>query len=580
MAPTKTPPTKAPQQKQAPTKIQAGNPNAAVIDDLSTVTSTYPTEAGKVLGTVKVAANPGIEYTSSRPLDVISGMIRSLPAYVDDLTRDFGADLYERMMLDPQVSSVVDILRMAALYSGFRLAVSNDVGEEDKVLAQEIVDFCQYNLDNLNRPFPQIMYEMSSGVYLGHKVAEQIYKVDVIAQGKGPQLLLADIRPKPMRSTAFVVDNKNNQLGLISNIFGTFLGTAPVPYTVDATGKIPGLIPRSKFMVFSYDMRDNDPRGSSVLRSVYTEWWMKQQLKPEYLQFLATQAVPTTIGTLPEGAQRVPQLDALGVPTGVEVDPATQMNTALEALRNGGTGVVPFGATVSHLQQNVNDGQVFITAFDFFNQQIAKGVTKQTLATEEAKHMARAASVTHQDVLAMPVEGITANMAECIRRDVLRPLVEYNFGPDAARRLTPDVQSGEVDQQDFATAAHGFAELLTAHAIDMENYDQVSWMLETLGAPALDANVFQQKLDAQTAQAEADAKSKQDALQAMPQSMQDQAGKIATGVAGGQGAGSPPAPDGGKGNPNMLNNKVTGDAALKAQLAAAVGQGTKAQARK
>jgi hypothetical protein len=391
---------------------------------------------------------------------------------------------------------------MAALYNGFQLAVHKDVVDADKEEAQKITDFCQWNLDNLATPFEQVLYELSAGVYLGHKVGEQVYRIDDRGEGDGPQLVLDDIHPKPYNATAFVVDDKNNELGLIPTIPGKYtVSNSFLPVGPD--GQIEGLVPRSKFVVFTNEAKDRDPRGTSVLRNVYTEWWMKQQMKPEYLQFLATQAVPSVIGELPEDAQPVDELDSTGAPTGVRLDPADQMNTALEGIRNGGTLVHPHGGRAYILQTVVNDGTVFVTAFDFFNGQIAKGVTKQTLATEEAKHMARAASVTHQDVLAMPVNRITQNMAQTIRADILKPLVLYNYGEDAARRFTPDVQSAEVDQQDFATAAHGFAELLGAEALDKENYDQMSWMLETIGAPPLDADVFNQKLMEKKARADA-----------------------------------------------------------------------------
>src|SRR5579871_2036028 len=35
---------------------------------------------------------------------------RTLPNSIDDATADFGDDLYERMMFDPQVASVINIL--------------------------------------------------------------------------------------------------------------------------------------------------------------------------------------------------------------------------------------------------------------------------------------------------------------------------------------------------------------------------------------------------------------------------------------------------------------------------------------
>lgn len=471
-----------------------------VVDEFP-VTSATAEDPTKIQAKVRAKAKPQSEYLASRPRDLAMGMVKALPPYIDDVTRDFGPDLYVRMMLDPQTCATVDIMRMAALYDPFRLSVHPNVPPEDQDAAQKITDFCAYNLDNTNTPFRQILYGLSSAIYLGHKLGEQIYRIDTVDEEAGPQVFLEDIHLKPYNSYAMVVDDKNNYLGNVSTVPGRYASTTFIP--LDSNGQIPGLVPRSKFVVMVNDPEDGDPRGTSVLRPVYTEWWMKQQLKPEYLQFLATMAIPSIVGTLPEGAQRTPALDENNAPIpGVFVDPAVQMREALDELRNGGTMTIPFGALVALLQNGaINDGNVFTSAFDLFDRHIAKGVTKQTLATEQGVHMARAASVTHQDVLAIPIERITANIADTIRRDILTPLVLYNFGEDAARRLVPDVQSGKVDQQDFGIAAAGFAQLMAAGLIEPEQRAAV-W--EALGLPPVDQEVLDARA-AEEAQAQADA---------------------------------------------------------------------------
>ena len=39
---------------------------------------------------------------------------RALPRYVDDAERDFGTDLYDRMLRDPMVAAAIDTLKMRA----------------------------------------------------------------------------------------------------------------------------------------------------------------------------------------------------------------------------------------------------------------------------------------------------------------------------------------------------------------------------------------------------------------------------------------------------------------------------------
>lgn len=446
---------------------------------------------------VTARADPSREYVSAHSarnpaLANYAAWVQSLPAYIDENTRDFGADLYERMMLDPQVSSTVDILRMGATDDGIQLNVPEDAPEAEGELGQEIVDFCQYNLDNLQTPLSQLLYELTEGVYTGYKAAEQVYEVGSAPQRAGPSLLLRDIKCKPNDAARMVVTDKNDFLGFIPQKPGYSLGNVGV-VQVTEDGTIPDLVPRSKFVVFTYCPRNNDPRGTSILRSVYTAWWLKMQLLPEYLAYLSTYAAPPIHGTTAENAQPTTDPDD---PT-ITLYPSDEMKTALEALRNMGVVVTPYGSTVAFLQVN-GEGKVFLEAFSLFDKQIAKGVTKQTLATEEAEHMARAASTTHQDVLAMPVDQIVGTLLRVVRNDILRPLVLYNYG-EGALHLVPEVTVATVEQQDRAQYMASVASLVRAgYPFTDEQYQALD---EEFNIPVRDLEAMQQEREEARSQA-------------------------------------------------------------------------------
>jgi hypothetical protein len=57
-----------------------------------------------------------------------------------------------------------------------------------------------------------------------------------------------------------------------------------------------------------------------------------------------------------------------------------------------------------------------------------------------------------------------------LRRDILRPLVAYNYGPDAARMLTPMVSLGGVEKQDWSAKAMAIAALTKAGYLDPSQY--------------------------------------------------------------------------------------------------------------
>jgi hypothetical protein len=61
------------------------------------------------------------EYVAGGALGWYGPYVRSLPWTIDDVTRDFGDDLYERMLYDAQVAACVQVLKASVLESGMVL---------------------------------------------------------------------------------------------------------------------------------------------------------------------------------------------------------------------------------------------------------------------------------------------------------------------------------------------------------------------------------------------------------------------------------------------------------------------------
>jgi hypothetical protein len=473
--------------------------------------------------TVVAQGKPTIEYAVSRMREIAAGMIKALPPYIDDVTRDFGAAV-RRMML-----STVDVLRMGATADGFPLDVPKGLEDSEKEYAQEIRDFCEWNLENVEPSFDDVLWELSACVYLGHKVAEKVYRLGQYRDDPTPKLILSQIKTKPQGSLSFVVDDKNNTLGFLPALHGQY--TAPTFVQPADDGTIANLLPREKFVVATHDPENGDPRGRSRLRRAYTEWYMKQQLKPEYLQFLATQAVPSYWGTLPEDARGVDELDENDEPTGETIDPMTRLEEGLEAIRNGGTIAMSFGGAVGVLQVE-SEGDVFTNAFSHLDKQIAKGVTGQILATEEASYDTRGGSKTHQDTLGMPVMRITSLLANVIHDDILYWIVLYNYGEEAAQRYTPVVQSAAVEQQDLGATAHAYVEMQNAGLVEPEQRPAI-W--EATKLPPVDPKILQQREDEKKAAAD-------EALKRLAGGQGDGGVGGQDGGQGGQGGKQPPKP--------------------------------------
>lgn len=453
------------------------------------------TSAAKEL---ELSAHLTQEYVTSGRLSWYTTLIQSLPTYIDDITAQFGADLYERMMQDAQVASCVNALKTAVLEGELNLVPFDMPEDADQATidkAKEVFDFCKRVLDDLETPLEDVLWNMLDALFQGNKVAELVW---ILAYEEGstlPKLEIRAIHTKPQDSVSFVVDTFNNVLGLLPAVPGSGAVSGSALLLSDELNKY--LVPREKFMVLSFRPKDNDPRGTSLLRAAYYVWWLKQQLFPEWLKYLAQFATPSLVGYTAENANSEVVTDSDGNPTfdgsgnPIVVTPEEKLLQVLVQVRNGSAAALPFGSKVDDLAILGDGGKSFLDAFAQLDHWIAKAVLNQTLATEEGAHQARAAAQVHMDVLGLLIRSIKNSVCRMMRRDVLHPLVEYNFGAVGAS-VMPDCTLGEDDEADFSTTAAAITALFNAKYISPT---QLAYTDTLLGLPPRPAEEIQAMID-------------------------------------------------------------------------------------
>ncbi len=438
---------------------------------------------------VTLRAKLSAEYVAGTGYAWYAQYLRSLPWPIDELTADFGDDLYERMALDAQVAADVQRMKAAIIEDGVRLV--NAVGDEQDdgyKLGQEIADTVAANLAELETSLDDVLWDLLDALMLGSRVAEQTYRVQPV---RNRQLLALDaLRVKPRRATAFVIDAYARVVGLLGMLPSGF---SPVMIgTVLSDVKLqPNLIPRPKFAVLSWRPRDADPRGTSVCRPAYKPWWVKQQVIGDFLKYLAQFASPSIIGFTPPDSQAQALTDALG---NVVNDPVTNQpvvtspeQTMLQALQGwqNGTAAAFRGGAAVELVQSSGDGLAFLNAIEFCNREIGKAITTQSLATEEGQHDARAAAIVHQDALDTLIRQGKRAVERMVRFDIVRRLVLYNWGEKAARDLTPRVSLGRTEEHDFRQEGETVARL---YAVGYIGESQKPGLDERLGLPVRDVD--------------------------------------------------------------------------------------------
>ena len=380
----------------------------------------------------------------------------ALPHAIDDVSRDFGDDVYDRVGDDSQASACDTLFRASVAEDSITLSPAVDEeGKDGYDQAVKLVEFCEPQLEDLETSLDDVIWDMLASITRGNRIAEITYH-DFDSSPLPGRAVLRSLTVKPRASVAFVVDPYMRTIGMMGRQQGQAVSILPGALVDPKDARV---IDREKFAVATFRPVDNDPRGTSVYRPAYTPWWLKMQAIEDFRKYLAQFATPLLVGTTApgdQGAKPDPQTGELVRPVDALLKQLLQLhNSTAIALANGSTLELLFSQ---------GEGKAFLNAFNFFNAEITKAITTQTLASNEGDTASRAQASVHQDALGTIVRQAKRSICRMVRRDVLRNLVRYNFG-DKAIPLTPKVSLGEVEQEDIAKLMTAVAQLMSASYI-------------------------------------------------------------------------------------------------------------------
>jgi hypothetical protein len=420
------------------------------------VTVPAPAQGPRVVNLAALAK----EYVAGAPFQAAADYLRSLTQYIDDVSRDLRADLYDEMLrTDPVISSGARMVKQSVLSDGITLRPAVD--DEDDPLhddAKAVCDFCTWVASNLRTPAEEVSEDLLSGMFLGNKLAEQVYAR--VEGGKYPGLWALDrVKPKPRESVRPVVDAYGNFVAVQARIPGDGLlsAAAGAGQQISDPRSVRNLLQRSKFAAFVWEPQNSDPRGTSVLRPCYINWWQKLQALGSWLQWLALCATPMLVGILSDKADAFPATDAAGNPlTGETPSPLQQLLNLLVQARSGNALALPAGTKVEWLTAP-GKGDQFATAVTYHDQCMTRAITLQTLATQDSEHNTRAASQVHQDTLGVGVRKARGVLGRVWTWDVWYWLVYWNFGKAKADALCPRAVLAPVEQHDRQSQLPAYA---------------------------------------------------------------------------------------------------------------------------
>lgn len=424
---------------------------------------------------------------------LLSNAIQVLGRFQDDLNKEFSDRAYDDMLKDPAVAASVDILKSLILAEPLRVVPRvQDKKSPGYGEAKKIAEFVERNLRKLARSEQVILWEALDAIAYGSSLVETVFE-DAVDEGK-PILRLKDLKTRSRANYALVVDRYFNVLGAVPTEAGF---QASGVYTGSTEPDKDKVIPREKFLLVTLITKNSDPRGVSLIRPAWNPYYLKTQVWPAYLKFLIQFASPSIVGYTPEGAGDVEVVDDAGV-VQTNADGSIQtisaeedMLSTLLGFQNGTVAVLKGGSSLDMIQSE-GQGEAFAAAVDLFDRQIAMAILKTHRTLLESKNSSKADAESAADITDVFVASLREVLASAFTRDVVRVLVEINFGPEIADAYSPDVTLKAVPKQDFSEAADAVSKLWTSKFLHSSQVSEVDAMI---GLPERDLDAFLSEIE-------------------------------------------------------------------------------------
>lgn len=329
---------------------------------------------------------------------------------------------YDLMQRDSMIQTVMSVKRQGVLAAKFRVVPASSSGEARRNAA--FVEECFARMDGS----PATILDQAMDAFAkGWSVQEAVY------EPLGSLLVLRAVRAKDPATFGLEVDAFGAVTGLRlaeglrreeageqrSRGAAELHRLSPAPSLPRSSASS---LPRAKFVVYANRGGYGRPKGRSDLDAAYPHWQAKVRLLDAWRVHLEKFASPTVLGKYNRG---LPSEEAQG------------LLAALEGLAKRSAIVYPSEIEIGTLPGGRESNTGFMDAIEFHNREIARSVLGQTLTTDEGRRVGSLAlGKVHLQVFLLQLQALRKELADVVMTEqVIRPLVELNFGPGEVPRF-------------------------------------------------------------------------------------------------------------------------------------------------
>ena len=285
---------------------------------------------------------------------------------------------------DPHLFSQIQTRKLAVTGLDWEVQPFSQ-NETDKCIA----DFVNKQLKGIEN-FDEILIDMLDAIGKGISILELSWAV---ADGKNVIEDIAYVHPKKL-----VWDSTTDELKIC---------TKEYPSGV--------VLPGNKFVVHKYKAKSGHASRAGILRVVSWMYLFKNYDIKDWVSFCEVFGMPLRLGKYDASASE---------------DDKKQLMEAIISLGTDAAGIVPSSTMIEFIEAQKNtSAEIYEKLARYCDEQVSKAILGQTL-TSDSGGGSYAQSKTHDEVRHDLTVADAKALAATIRRDIIRPLVEFNFGTD------------------------------------------------------------------------------------------------------------------------------------------------------
>ena len=344
----------------------------------------------------------------------------SLRTQTNRMTYRLGKEILE----DTQVSTGFDVLKYI-LSSKPWVLIANDNDEDNTVY-----DFINNMLFNLDTELNTIVKQQVTAVLWGFCVHEQIYDLD--ETGKIYLKRTVPLHIKTLQNEPFVYDDNGELVGVYQE-YGNEQVTLPI----------------NKVLKYSFNADYDEDYGKGLLYDFRPIVEDKLNINDWLMTYLERHESPTLYGKVSNPTSK------------------KEMLRAFDDVADGTTGLTVGTDEDVGVLESSHRGETFFQTLQYKDNQIFRRYyLGNLLLGDNSQTGTYAQSKTQLEFGQIVFDGILEEIANCFQKQIINPIVEWNFGDVA---LSPTISFDKFTTGDLETLFNVLKPLIDSGVVDSDN---------------------------------------------------------------------------------------------------------------